>query len=341
MLAGPVYQRESFRRRIESWLLFTMRAFWVGVRLPRGTLVIAATNPPLLPLVLWALSYLRGLRYVLLVWDVYPDLLVATGLLGNDHVIVRTWRWLNLRVMARASLVVTLGQVMAGEVRKQFADPDAAGVEVIPNWGQTEEIKPVAKATNGFARRHDQLGKVTVLYAGNVGSAHGVERIVWVADRMRDDTKFSFLIVGDGLGLSRVVGEMERLKVDNVKVLPRQPWKEVAETLAAAEVAVVMQEKGTEALSMPSKAYSSMAAGSAILALTAQISDLADVVLHHEIGKVCDQDDIECAVSSLRTLGSDLKKLEEIRRRSHQTAVSVFSEEMIYRQWLECLGDLI
>jgi hypothetical protein len=103
----------------------------------------------------------------------------------------------------------------------------------------------------------------------------------------------------------------------------------------------VMQEKGTEAFSVPSKVYSSMAAGSAILAMTAPISDLAQVVLQHGLGMVCDQDDIACAASALRSLGDDSTKLEQIRRRSRDAAVNLFSEETIYKQWLGCLTDLV
>lgn len=341
VVSGPVYRRESLRRRVTSWLLFAVHALWVGVRLPRGTLVVAVTNPPLLPHVAWVLSHLRGLRYAVLVWDVYPDLLVATSLLGERHVIVRAWRWMNVRVLARASLVITLGDVMAEKVKNQFADPNVAAVEVIPNWVQTEAIKPLAKTTNDFARRYGQADKITILYAGNIGSAHGVERIVWIADRMKDDPRFSFLIVGEGLGLPKVLSEVSRAHAQNLQVLPHQPWDTLPELLATAEIAIVMQDQGTEALSMPSKTYSSMAAGSAILALTDPISDLADVVLHHEAGRVCDQDDIECATSSLWTLGRDPERLEEARRRSRKTAVNVFSEEVVYRQWIGCLANLV
>lgn len=230
---------------------------------------------------------------------------------------------------------------MADRVRKQFANPDSATVEIIPNWGQINEFAPGDKKANSFAIGQRLVDKLTVLYAGNIGSTHGVEKIIWIADQLREDAALSFLIVGDGLGLPKVLSEIARLDVANVTVLPRQPWAIVPDMLAAAEIAVVMQEKGTEVLSMPSKTYSSMAAGSAILAMTSPMSDLAHVVKRYQIGMVCDQDDIACAVSSLRTLKRDSSRLEEIRRRSRQTVVDAFSEEVIYRQWLQCLGELV
>lgn len=337
---GPAYRKDSVRQRITSWLLFTLRALWMGARLPRNTFIVAVTNPPLLPHVAWVLSHLRGLRYAVLVWDVYPDLLVATELFGNRHLIVRAWRWMNVRVLARASLVITLGEVMAREVKNQFANPKEAAVTVIPNWAPTDELKPLSKATNDFARRYGLLDRITVLYAGNIGSAHGVEKIVWIADRMKDDPRFEFVIVGEGLGLPKVLSEASRLRVHNLQVLPPQPWKALPELLAAAEIAVVIQESGSEALSMPSKTYSSMAAGSAILALTAPLSDLAQVVRRYEVGMVCEQDDINCVVAALRALG-DQGILKGMRERARSTAVQVFDEEAIYGQWLRCLESMV
>jgi colanic acid biosynthesis glycosyl transferase WcaI len=339
--AGPAYHRGTYKQRVTSWLLFAVRALVEGFRLPSGAPVLVVTNPPLLPIVAWLLSTVRGTRYALLIWDIYPDLLVATGLLREKHLLVRRWRSLNKRVLEKASAVITLGEKMAREICSQFADADSAKVQVISNWCIPNEIKPMAKERNSFAVQYDQLDKITVVYAGNIGSGHGVERIVWIAERMKVDPRFSFLIVGDGLGLPKVRTEVSRLKTENVKLLPFQRWETVPEMLASADIAVVMQEKGTESLSMPSKIYSSMAAGSAIMALTAADSDLASIVRKHQMGFVCGQDDIEGAVSVLQGLARDPRKLDAARSRAREAAVEDYSKEVIYDQWLASLQKLV
>ena len=61
-------------------------------RLERGDVVLVVTTPPLLPIVTVAACKIRGASCVLIVHDVYPDVLIAAGMARSDAWGVRLLR---------------------------------------------------------------------------------------------------------------------------------------------------------------------------------------------------------------------------------------------------------
>src|SRR4051794_15542697 len=58
-------------------------------RLERGDVVLVVTNPPLLPIVTVAACKIRGASSVLIVHDVYPNVLIASRIARSDASSVR------------------------------------------------------------------------------------------------------------------------------------------------------------------------------------------------------------------------------------------------------------
>jgi len=339
VVEGPAYLRGSQTRRVISWLRFLAWSAWRAARLPRDAFLLAVTNPPLLPHLAWLLKRTRGLTYGVLVWDIYPDLLVASGFLGRNHLLVRAWRWVNRKALDEAQLVVTLGDSMAETLRGQLSRNRP--VIVIPNWTTPHEIRPLPKDENSFAREHGQVGMITILYAGNIGTGHGLERLVAAAKDLESDDRVCFLMVGDGLGLEAVLAEIRVHTPRNLQLVGYQSWERVPGMLATGDIAVVSQEVGLEHLSMPSKAYSSLAAGSALLALTSPDSDLGRLVAENNVGVVCSQSDPSGIASVLREMVSDPLRLQEQRSNARRVAVEILSEEVVYSMWQRALTSVI
>jgi colanic acid biosynthesis glycosyl transferase WcaI len=105
------------------------------------------------------------------------------------------------------------------------AKADQAKIEVIPNWADTERIRPLAKATNPFAVTHRQQARVTVLYSGNLGATHGVQDPVAASAQLAKDDRVAFMIIGDGLGRPEVEDAMTADGAGSIALLDYQPWE--------------------------------------------------------------------------------------------------------------------
>jgi len=338
---GPRYRRSSLASRLRSWLAFTVFTFRRLWRLPRGTLCLVTTNPPLLEPLCWALSRFRALRIVFLIWDLYPDHVVAAGLAGRLNPVVAAWRRLNRASLKAAVTVITIGERMAQRIAAQ-AWPGSTGapeVVMIPNWADTHSIRPLQKRLNDFAVEYGQVGKVTVLYSGNLGRSHSLAGLVEVAQRMQDLTEVGFLVVGGGESHHEIEREVRRRGLENLRVLPWQPWDRVPLSLATADIAVVSQAAATGELSVPSRAYSFMAAGCALVALTDDDSDLAALVKGGGVGLVCPPDDAEALERCLRSLARDADRLQTCRTRARQLAEERYSLDAAVARFEEALGS--
>ena len=278
----------------------------------------------------------------MLVWDIYPDHLVADGVFRPTNPIVRVWKRLSGIALRRASLIVTIGDSMARVLSEHMeGHRRRSRVHVIPNWADVDLIRPIPKDENAWAREVGQRGKITVLYSGNIGASHGLERLADVAKSLENLTGIHMLIVGDGLGLDSLRTRLSSLGCRNVTVMDYQPWERVPEVLATGDIGIVSQERGKEHLSLPSKTYSILAAGSVVLALTSEGSDLAELVHRYGVGVVGDPDDPNEIANSIERSVSDPGVLAEVRRRARDVAEKEFSEDAAYEKWEAALVPLI
>ena len=327
--SGPVYDRRSLARRALSWSSFAGWALLHGIRIDsRKTrpFLLAVTNPPFLPHITATLASLKRLRYGLILWDLYPQHLVHAGICRPQSLVVRGWNGLNRRVLSRAEFVVTLGPAMQREVVASLAPTGRRPrFEVIPNFSDTDWLLPIPKSENPFAAQMGQLNRLTFLYSGNLGASHELTGLLEAAKALEKDKDIGFLIVGDGLGRSVIEDTVQNRGLHNVTLAPRQPWSVLPQLLATGEVAIVSQSPGTSHLSVPSKTYSAMAAGSAILALTEPNSDLAHTVESHRVGLVRHPQDRKGIISAIRELASDRVALADMRRAARETALKHYS----------------
>jgi glycosyltransferase involved in cell wall biosynthesis len=333
------YDRRSMFRRGLSWARFLAGAALPLLRSPRATVTFVTTNPPFLPHLAWFASRLRGQRYAVLVWDLYPDHMVKMGWLRERSFIARAWVALNRRAFRDAAVVVTIGERMRRSILKQFGSDASRGqVLVIPNFADTSAIRPFPKEDNPFAQKLKQVGKTTVMYSGNLGATHGTAVIAGAAEVLRYDSRVSFVVAGEGLGRGELEREVARRGLRNVTVLGSQPWSLLPQSLSTADIALVSQARGSEDLSVPSKTYSCLAAGSAILALTDPMSDLGRLVQENEVGLVRPINDAEKVAEAIRQLVNEPARLARFRVNARRLAEREFSVEVAAERFTQALA---
>jgi len=340
---GPPYRRSGIVSRIRSWLAFTIFAIGRLWRLPRGTFCLITTNPPLLEPLCWLLCRARRLRIGLLIWDIYPDHVVAGGYAGRRDPIVAIWARLNQASLRCAEVLITIGDAMARRLGAQLGTDGVPlrEIEVIPSWADTDLIRPLEKSRNEFAIKHGQVGKLTVIYSGNLGKAHSLKILPEVARRMRDLQHLSFLVIGGGAGFEELKGEATRHRPENLLLLPWQPWEALPLSLPCGDIALVSQAASIRDLSVPSKTYNLLAAGCAVVALTDANSDLAALVEREGVGLICPVDDADSLECALRRLAGNPDLLRSCRQRARQAAEERYSVDAAVSRFKAVLASSV
>ncbi len=248
--------------------------------------VVMAMSPPLtLGLAAWLTSRLRRAPFVFNVQDVFPDVAVEVGAISNQGVI-RLLEGLERFVYRRADAVTVLSEDLRSNVeskivRAETTDRAAETVRVIPNFVDTEQIRPQARE-NSYRSEFGLGTRTVVMYAGNLGFSQPLELMVEAARELAHRDDVVFVINGDGSRRQ----ELESLAsgLDNVVFADFQPVERLAEVLAAGDVHVIALRRGLARASVPSKLYSILAAGRAVLASLDSGTEVATVVSSQRAG---------------------------------------------------------
>ena len=337
VITGAGYDRRSNAKRLISWLRYFFKALSVTWKCHSRPLLFIVSNPPFLGLIGFLFKIVRNQKYVVLVYDIYPDVLLRIGTLSNG-LIARFWRFINRLILQHADIVFTISRDMADCLEQNY-DLDGTAAEsvvVIPNWADIETIKPMVKSENWFAVRHQQVDKVTVLYSGNMGNTHDVESILAVARRLRENDGIHFLFIGEGIKSALVRRARNEEGLENITYLPLQAEDVLPYSLTTGDIGIVSYQSGTEGCLVPSKVYTYMAAGLAPLVICGAENDLSRTILENSCGVVVTNGIIDDIVEAVQRLSRDYALLAEMKQRSRLMAVQYFSRNNT-RQYIEAI----
>ena len=264
--------------------------------------VLVVTNPPLLPLVALLLKFFKGCDFVLLVHDVYPEVLAASGLSRANTPIYRGVQWMNCLIYRKASRVVTLGRDMTKLAYAKLSPDEGPSIVCIPNWAETETIYPLSKQTSPLLQQLNLIHKFVVLYAGNMGRTHDLPVLLAAAEVLaKEQSNIHFLFIGSGARKKWLEIYVQEHQLPNVTVLPYLPHDEKNVALNACDLGIISFLPGMAGVSVPSRMYNQMAAGKPIVAISDDWSELAQVVTEEQIGWVVPPGDRDTLLQVLRS----------------------------------------
>jgi glycosyltransferase involved in cell wall biosynthesis len=327
--AQPAYNRESYFTRVLSWLKYTLFVVIAMFKVDKQTAIFIVSNPPLLGPAAWLVNKIRGVPYIVLVYDMHPDTMVSFGVLKESSVITQIWRWMNRLVWNNALAVYTLGPVMVENLAKQFnvEQTQLGYVGMIPPWADTDKIKPIPKADNPLAKELKQQDKITVLYSGNMGLSHDIDSILLAAKILSDETTISFLLIGEGAKWQDAVDFQIKHPLVNLQVLPFQPEEKLPYTMPLADIALVSLDVGAEGLMIPSKMFYYMAAGSAVLGICSGRNDVSEVLNSCGGGITVEPQQPEKLALAIKELANNPEKLSQLKRSARTAAVTNYSRK--------------
>lgn len=92
---------------------------------------------------------------------------------------------------------------------------------------------------------------------------------------------------------------------------------------------------------MPSKTYSALAAGQAVLAICPRASDLADTVLAHDCGWVVESGDCAGFRRVLEELSRDPGEVLRRRRNAWRAGHEIYDQPVLAKQWITVLTSVL
>lgn len=328
------------RGKAINGILFTLRSFLHIIKNVQGNDVVLLTSaPPFLSIAGYLGHLLLGFPYVCLMYDIYPDIAIALGVVNKNHWLAKFWWTINRQIWQKSKGIIVLSPTMKErvvEICPQIADK----VSVIHSWGDPDFILPIAKKDNWFAKEHNLDSKFTVLYSGNMGRCHDMDTILATAQQLKNEP-IQFVFIGGGPKRESFMENVNRLGLKNFLFLPYQDKNVLPYSLTACDLSLVSIEAGLESLITPSKLYPALAAGRPIGAICPKNSYLRQLVADGGFGASVDNGDSNSLSMFILKLKSDRQLAEKMGNASRQYLQSHFTLEIIAKQYIKALEQAI
>jgi colanic acid biosynthesis glycosyl transferase WcaI len=329
-LSGRALDYLSFYRSVRGRLREIARA---------GDIVVAKTDPPLLSVALAPIARHRRAHLVNWLQDIYPETARVLGVPLLRGPVASALATLRNRSLRQADANVVVGELMARHIKEVGAVP--ARVHVIANWCDDETIRPVVEKDNPLREQWQLSGKFTVGYSGNLGRAHDFETVLGAAERLRNEPRIVFLMIGGGKHFEDLAKAVKtRGLEDSFRFRPYQARTMLPHSLGVADVHWLSLHPALEGLIVPSKFYAVAAAGKPMLMIGDSEGEIGRLLRDHRCGTVVRPGDAATLADTLRRWSGAPEAITEMGARARQMLDAQFTRRRALDQWSRVLGEL-
>lgn len=302
------FNRSTMYGRLADYLSFSISALWSAVRMKNQDCLVVLSDPPLLSLLAVMVQFIKPVKTICWLQDVFPDIAIRAGTIHEGPVgrlLNRIARW----SLDRMSQVVVIGRCMENHLSRSGVSRNR--IAVIPNWADGAQIKLIRRMDNEFLKIQGLEDRFVVMYSGNFGVAHEIETILALVRETRDLPKLFFCFIGEGAHKQRLVEAAKRENWEHVRVLPYQRKETLQQSLSAGDLHLVSLRADMAGLSVPSKIYGIMAAGRPMIFIGPEESEAASLIHQAQCGFVVRPGDPKAAADAVRICYRDRNLCEQ------------------------------
>jgi colanic acid biosynthesis glycosyl transferase WcaI len=251
----------------------------------------------------------------------------AAGSLGNI---------VEQRMLSRCDYVITIADghqdCLPASVRRN------SRFGLLRNWANIEQI-PQAPVQNAWSLRHGLADTTNIIYSGTLGMKHDLWVFPALAWEFRNRPDVRIVVVSSGQAADHIREEAKGEGLDNLVVLPFQPYSEVPLVLASASVLIAPLDPSAGSFCVPSKILSYLCAGRPTVLAIDQENPAARMIGEAEGGLVVKPGDTKAFVSAVCHLVENQDIRVRLGERARAYAESTFQIDHVVSRFLSIMDQ--
>jgi glycosyltransferase involved in cell wall biosynthesis len=312
-VGSTAYPRHKMRGRVANYLSYLALAVPRALAL-RPDIILAMTDPPVAGIAGAFIARLAGRPFVYNIRDLYPDMAVGGDIVRAGKWVAR-WEALHRRALKQAERVIVLGDDMRDRILAKGVA--AERVVVVRDGAVTPSAAQPPDRGDPIVQEIRAGFPFVALHAGNLGF-YGAWDTLLAAAKLLSNENTGFVFIGDGA--NRAALETAARNCPNVKFAPFRPVEQIAHVMMAGDLHIITVKRGLEGVVVPSKLYSTLAAGRPVLVVAPPECDAARIVVESGCGLAADPDDPAAVAAAIKELRAQPARLVEMGRRARETA---------------------
>jgi colanic acid biosynthesis glycosyl transferase WcaI len=283
----------------------------------------------------------RGIPMVFWHQDIYSEAIGVAArrripVLGG--VLARIADRLERTIARRSAAVVAISPTFL----ERLAEWGVAGkTTIVPNWAPIDEL-PVHPADNPWRRRLGLSDNRVVLYSGTLGLKHDPSILAELAAGLRrSHPDARVVVVSEGKGRDWLGAHKVQEGADNLVLLDFQPYEDLPEMMASADLLVAILEPDASKFSVPSKVLTYLCSSRAVLGVLPPDNSVAEILSAQGAGVVVDPSDRYRVAKEAAALLDDPGRCQAMGQAGRRYAERTFSPETAAERFLGAFGDLV
>lgn len=261
-------------------------------------------SPVTVSLPLLVHSRMGRVPFFLHVQDLWPDSLIASGMVPDGHIGDLAASAINRIVRSterRASVVGVISPGVRDLILERHPDLDPEKIVYAPNPTNERLFRPVEEIRRELGVNTGAAERIDFMYAGAIGDVQGLDTVLDAALLLRDVPSITVTLYGDGIGRRRLEKRVADDRLTNVRFKGRVNQDQIPELIAGSQVQLVsLASDPFLRFTTPSKIPSLLASG---VPIVGQIGgDGADLIEAAGAGIVVEPGDATALATAMATM---------------------------------------
>lgn len=297
------------------------------------------STPPIQGLKMPLIKWLKRKPTIYNVQDIFPDSLVGTGLTHEGSLIWKIGRIVEKITYRYADKIIVISEDFKKNIMAKGVPEDK--IVVIYNWVDQNKVVDVPREEN---KLFDVYGldrsKFYITYNGNIGLTQNMDMLLDVAKELQEEYEdIHFVLVGNGAYLDEVKRKVADQQLENVHLLPFQPYEDISHVFSLGDASLVISKPGVGANSVPSKTWSIMSASRPVLANFDE-NELKTIIENNHCGIFTKAGDKDAFKESILTLYNHRELCKEYGHNGRKFVLDNLTREVGTQKYVDVIKEV-
>lgn len=315
---------------------------WKGLTEKNVDCIYLASTPPIQGMIGSFVKKFRGVPFVYNLQDIFPDSLFNNGLANKDGLLWKIGRMIEDFTYKHADKIIVISEDFKRNIMAKGVPEEK--IVVVYNWVDQNAVVDIPREKN---KLFDMYGlnreKFYVSYNGNIGLSQNLNLLLNVADEFNSNSDFQnihFVLVGEGAYLNDVKRIIKEKKLNNIHLIPFQPYEDISYVFSLGDVSLVISKPGTGVASVPSKTWSIMSASRPVLA-NFDRNELEKIISINNCGIFTQAGDKAAFISSIITLYHNRELAKKMGKNGRSFVMKNLTREVGVTKYLEVIKSVV
>jgi glycosyltransferase involved in cell wall biosynthesis len=235
-----VSKKKAIGYRLLNYFSFVFSSLITGLfKLGKFDYILCESPPLFLGISAYLLNSIKGSKMIFNVSDLWPESAEKLGLVKNKFLLNISTNLEEL-LYKKSSLITGQTQGIVKNISSRFPDKK---VYWLPNGVDLELFNSENKSSDWRSENGFKVDDFILLYAGIIGYAQGLEIILKTADKMQNNPKIKFVILGNGPEKEKLLHQKEIQKLSTVYFFDSIPKSSMQSIINGCNVALIPLKK--------------------------------------------------------------------------------------------------